>query len=111
EKEPVGRRKRLPHTWDRRFRLSTFLGSGPRETYGAMGAGTDGYAVGAGQADRPRPGQQLGSVADARPIRAAVEGFAAPRPGMSVDRAAPRRMPWAANSRNWNSPCTITGCP
>ncbi len=28
-----------------------FLGSGPLETYGAMGAGTDGYAVGAGQAD------------------------------------------------------------
>src|ERR1017187_739162 len=62
--------------------------SGALETYGAMGAGTDGYAVVARQADRPRARQQFGKPADARPIGAAVEGFAAPRPGMVVELAA-----------------------
>src|ERR1035437_10616137 len=62
-----------------------------RENYGAMGAGADGYAVGAGQADRPRARQQLGSGPDAGAIGAAVEGFAAPRPGMAVEFAAHAR--------------------
>src|ERR1035438_6692772 len=52
-----------------------------------MGAGTDGYAVGARQADRPRPRDQFGKPADARPIGAAVEDFAAPRSGMAVELA------------------------
>src|ERR1035437_2167344 len=71
--------------------FTRYLGSGPPEIYGAMGAGTDGYAVGARQADRPRARQQLGSVPDARAIGAAVESFAAPRPGMALEFAAHAR--------------------
>src|ERR1039458_9971560 len=53
-----------------------------------MGAGTDGNAVGARQADRSRPHHEFGNPPDARPVGTAVEGLAAPRPGMAVELAA-----------------------
>ena len=57
-------------------------------TYGALGTGTDSHTIGAGAADRPRARRADGSAADARAIGAAVEGFAAARPGVAAEYAA-----------------------